>query len=195
MLDFAKGYTTLASGGYKKDLYFIEKIEDSEGNLLYEHKEKDELVLNPNYVYILNEMLTSTTNEAFIDYTTPTALNIASMLTNKYAIKTGSTNTDYWIVGYNPDSLVMVWTGYDDNKDVPSNIRNTTKKAWANIMEYSLSNIDTSWYETPKNVVALPLDAITGNATNNTDKAALFYYVKGSEPNYTNESYVNKETN
>ena len=28
IIDFATGYTTFASGGYKKDLYFIEKIED-----------------------------------------------------------------------------------------------------------------------------------------------------------------------
>ncbi len=193
MLDYANGYNTLASGGYKKDLYFIAKIEDMDGNVLYEHKEKKDLVLNPNYTYILNEMLNSTTNSAFIDYTTPTALNIASNLSNKYAIKTGSTNTDYWIVGYNPDSLVMMWSGYDDNKDVSSKIRNSTKKIWANIIEDSLKDVETNWYETPKNIVAIPLDAVTGKVTNDSNKAVLYYYVKGSEPGVATESYVSKE--
>lgn len=193
MLDFATGYTTFASGGYKKDLYFIEKIEDMDGNVIYKKKQEKTLVLNPNYTYILNEMLTSTTNPAFIDYTTPTALNIASMLTNKYAIKTGSTNSDYWIVGYNPDSLVITWSGYDDNKDVGSKIRSETKKIWASTIEDSLKNIDTSWYETPKNVLAIPLNAVTGEVTNNDAKASLYYYVKGTEPGVSPEQYVSKE--
>ena len=38
MLDFANAYTTLASGGYKKDLTFIKKVTDMNGNILYEKK-------------------------------------------------------------------------------------------------------------------------------------------------------------
>ena len=193
LLDFATGYTTFASGGYKKDLYFIERIEDMEGNVLYEHEDKKKLVLNPNYTYILNEMMNTTSNAAFVDYTTPTALTIASKLTNKYAIKTGSTNTDFWIVGYNKDALVMTWMGYDDNKTISSSVRNTSKNAWAAMIENYLEDIDTDWYETPKNVVAIPLDAITGEVTNDTSKAALYYYVKGSEPGISSEVYVSSE--
>jgi len=195
IIDFATGYTTFASGGYKKDLYFIEKIEDLDGNIIYEHKDKKNLVLNPNYTYILNETLTSTSNPSFVDYTTPTALGISGKLTNKYAIKTGSTNTDFWIVGYNPDALVVTWMGYDDNKEVNNTIRSNAKKAWADTIEGVLKETDTSWYETPKNVVALPLNAITGEPTNDTNKATLFYYVKGSEPNINNAQYVTKEEN
>ena len=193
LLDFTTGYTTFASGGYKKDLYFIERIEDMEGNVLYEHEDKKKLVLNPNYTYILNEMMNTTSNAAFVDYTTPTALTIASKLTNKYAIKTGSTNTDFWIVGYNKDALVMTWIGYDDNKTISSSVRNASKNAWAAMIENYLENIDTDWYETPKNVVAIPLDAITGEVTNDTSKAALYYYVKGSEPGISSEVYVSSE--
>ena len=193
LLDFTTGYTTFASGGYKKDLYFIERIEDMEGNVLYEHEDKKKLVLNPNYTYILNEMMNTTSNAAFVDYTTPTALTIASKLTNKYAIKTGSTNTDFWIVGYNKDALVMTWMGYDDNKTISSSVRNASKNAWAAMIENYLENIDTDWYETPKNVVAIPLDAITGEVTNDTSKAALYYYVKGSEPGISSEVYVSSE--
>ena len=193
LLDFTTGYTTFASGGYKKDLYFIERIEDMEGNVLYEHEDKKKLVLNPNYTYILNEMMNTTSNAAFVDYTTPTALTIASKLTNKYAIKTGSTNTDFWIVGYNKDALVMTWMGYDDNKTISSSVRNASKNAWAAMIENYLEDIDTDWYETPKNVVAIPLDAITGEVTNDTSKAALYYYVKGSEPGISSEVYVSSE--
>ena len=195
ILDYASGYTTFASGGYQKELYFIEKIEDIDGNVLYEHEDKNRLVINPNYTYILNEMMTSTTNDAYIDYTTPTALNIASTLTHKYALKTGSTNTDYWIVGYNPDRLMMMWMGYDNNKEVNGNVRNNAKKIWALTIEESLNSINTTWYETPKNVIAIPLDAVTGKTTNNQNKVALYYYVKGTEPGVNKEQYVIKEEN
>lgn len=195
ILDYATGYTTFASGGYQKELYFIEKIEDIDGNVLYEHEDINRLVINPNYTYILNEMMTSTTNDAYVDYTTPTALNIASTLTHKYALKTGSTNTDYWIVGYNPDRLMMMWMGYDNNKDVNGNVRNNAKKIWALTIEESLNSINTTWYETPKNVVAIPLDAVTGKTTNNQNKVALYYYVKGTEPGVNKEQYVVKEEN
>lgn len=193
ILDFAQGYNTFASGGFKNDLYLIEKIEDLNGNVLYKHDDRSTLVLNPNYTYILNETLTSTTNEAFVDYTTPTALNISSMLTHKYAIKTGSTNTDYWIVGYNPDSLVILWAGYDDNRQMNGTIRNNTKRAWANIIEGTLKNKDSNWYEMPQNIVAIPRDAVTGKSPLNSSKTAVYYYVKGSEPTYNNEVLVSKE--
>ena len=193
ILDYATGYTTFASGGYEKDLYFIEKIEDLDGNVLYEHENKNTLVINPNYTYILNEMMTSTTNSAYVDYTTPTALNIAGNLTHKYALKTGSTNTDYWIVGYNPDRLMMMWMGYDDNQFVDGSIRNSSKKIWATTIEQSLENIGDSWYELPKNVVAIPLDAVTGKPTNDVNKATLYFYVKGTEPGVSREQYVMNE--
>ena len=193
LLDFATGYTTFATGGYKKDLYFIERIEDLEGNVLYEKEHEKKLVLNPNYTYILNEMMNTTSNDAYVDYTTPTALTISANFTNKYAIKTGSTNTDFWIVGYNKDALVMTWMGYDDNKAVTSRVRTSSKKAWTKTIEYALKDIDTSWYETPENVVAIPLDAVTGKVTNDNNKVALYYYVKGSEPSVLNEQYVSSE--
>ena len=189
ILDFATGYATFASGGYKKDLYFIKRIEDLDGNILYEHNNYKEMVLNSNNVYILNEMLTSTTNKAFVDYTTPTALNISSKLSKKYAIKTGSTDTDYWIVGYNPDALMIIWSGYDDNQNVDNKIRNDVKNTWASTMEYVTKDKD-AWYETPKNVESVILDGVTGKYTNDVNKATLFYFSKGSIP--LQEQYVNK---
>ena len=191
LIDYATGYTTFADNGYKKDLYFINKIEDLNGNILYKHKSNRQLVLNQNNTYILNEMLTSTTNDAFVDYATPTALNLKKYLTNKYAIKTGTTNTDYWIVGYNKDSLVMTWMGYDNNKPMNSHIRKSAQISWAKTIEDSLLDKKTNWYEKPKNVIAIPRDAITGDKCTKSNNSTLFYYVKGS--NIQNkEHFVNK---
>ncbi|MBR1413680.1 MAG: penicillin-binding protein [Bacilli bacterium] len=191
ILDYATGYTTLASGGYKKDLHLIKKVEDLEGNTLYEAEDDSKLVLNENYVYILNEMLTSTTNAAFIDYSKPTALTISSKLTKKYAIKTGSTNTDFWSIGYNKDLLMLVWVGYDDNRSVNVNQSYISKNIWADTMEDVLKDKEDNWYEKPSNVEGAVLNAITGEPTNDNKNATLFYFVRGSY--YDNTQIVSKE--
>ena len=191
MIDYANGYTTFASGGYQKDVHLIRKIEDASGNILYEYKDDSELVLNPNYTYILSEMLCNTSNSVFSDYTVPSALSIKAKLTNKYAIKTGTTNTDYWIAGYNPDVMMMVWVGYDDNREVARSENMYTKNIWADTVESYLKDTETSWYEKPKNVVATLKDAITGENVTDEKKATLYYYVKGSE----NLVFKEKEAN
>lgn len=191
MFDFARGYTTLASGGYKRDLFFIEKVEDMKGNILYEKKVNDELVLNESYTYILNEMMTSTYNSSFIDYSTPTVMSIASKLSNKYAIKTGSSGTDCWMVGYNPNILMMVWNGYDDNSTLEVKDGAISKNIWADTVENL--NIDKEWYETPDNIIGIPLDAITGEVTEDVDRTTIFYYVNGSEYNNRDTEFVYKE--
>ena len=194
ILDFTNGYNTFATGGYKRNIFFIKKIEDKNGNILYEHQYENNLVLNPNYVYILNEMLTSTTNSSFIDYNTPTALNIASKLKRKYAFKTGTTDTDYWAVGYNKDILMVIWTGYDDNSNIELKVGNEVKNIWANVVTHLQSDEKNSWYEMPNNVIGLPLDSISGKPTNDSSHMTMFYYIKGSEPEYNINSYK-KENN
>jgi len=193
VLDLARGYNTFATGGFKKDVSLIRKVVDSEGNILYEKKDKSDLVLNVNNTYILNEMLTSTTKTQFKDYANPTALVIASQLSRKYAIKTGTTNSDYWTVGYNPDILMISWTGYDDNREVENNYAHITKHIWADTVEEILKDKEANWYETPDNVVGEVLDAVTGKVTKDTNKATLFYFVKGTENSFTDAEYVFKE--
>lgn len=181
MLDFARGYQTLANGGNQKEIYFISRVEDLDGNILFERKEKNNYVLNSNDVYILNEMLTSTTNSSFNDYTTPTALSLASRMSRKYALKTGTTNTDSWSVGYNPDLLMLVWVGCDDAKEVDYTASHYAKEIWLNSMENYLDQKETHWYKTPTNVVGQVRNAITGDTDINTKNNTLFYYVKGTE--------------
>ena len=190
ILDYATGYATLASGGYKKDLYFIRKIEDKDGNVIYKKENKKSLVLNPNYVYILNEMLSNTTNSVFKDYTNATASIIASKLSRKYSIKTGTTLSDYWTVGYNKDDLMLIWIGYDDNREFTNNYGYMTKNIWADTMEDIQKDYVDNWYKTPENVVGIILDPITGEVTNNSKKAVIYYYLKGSEPNISSASSI-----
>ena len=53
-----------------------------------------------------------------------------------------------------------------------------------------LKDKDTQWYETPSNVIAVPLDAVTGTEAKDKAHVFIYYFVKGSEPNYNKEQYV-----
>ena len=153
------------------------------GNILYEHNENKEQVLNESQVYILNELLTSTYSTDFVDYNYPTLINLSGKLSKKYAIKTGTTDTDRLIFGYNKDLLIGVWNGYDDNRETPSEDKNITKTIWYETIETCLENKENSWYDIPNNIVGVLVDPITGEiADKNTKHKRMFYYIKGTEP-------------
>lgn len=189
LMDMISAYSSLASGGYKIKPHFIKKIEDSKGNTIYEFKNKKEEMLNSSLVYIMNEALTSTYNYKFIDYNYPTCYDIAGNLNHKYSIKTGTTDKDHLIFGYNPNILIGIWSGYDDNKDSKSSDGKYIKKMWVEIAEKYNKNKKDKWYKTPDNVVGVLVNPISGIPTTNEDKnATVFYYIKGTEPTYENKT-------
>ena len=187
IMEMMTGYATFANEGYKIEPYLIRKVTDIEGNVLYEHKEDKENVLNKSLVYILNEMLNNSYSKEFIDYNYPTCISLAPRLSKKYAIKTGTTNTDHLIFGYNKDVLMGIWAGYDDNSDTEVTDGNNMKYTWADSVEAYLKEKNTKWYEMPDNVVGMMVDPISGTpATDETKNKKMFYYIKGTEP--TSES-------
>ena len=189
-LEITSAYSTLASLGVKNEPYFIEKITDIKGNILYEHQKTNEIVLNNSTTFILNDLLKGTYDYNMIDYAYPTNISISSMLTHEYSIKSGSTDTDNWIIGFNPNVTTSIWIGYDDNKPMNNNDFKYSKKIWANAMESYLKDKETNWYPIPENVVGVIVDPITGNlATNESTHKKVLYYIKGTEPSYTQEVF------
>lgn len=183
MLEMLTAYGCFASSGYLNHLYFIEKVTDLNGNVLYEHTKEETLVLNPSLTFILSELLTGTYDQKIIDYTYPTALTIANILTHKVSIKSGTTNTDHWSIGYNPDVVTAVWIGYDDNRNLDTSQYKYSRNIWANVMETYMSKKDPVWYDIPNNVSGVLVNPITGKpATENDKNSKIMYYIKGTEP-------------
>ncbi len=192
--EMVTGYASFANMGYKVESHFIEKVEDSNGNILYEFKNTKENILNPSTTYILNEMLTYTYDKAFIDYNYPTLISLLPQITHKYAIKSGTTNTDVWIIGYNEKAVLGIWNGYDDNRELSSEDSGDHKNIWINTMESYFKDVETNWYEKPENVVGVLVNPITGQlATDEDKKNKTFYFIKGTEP-YSNDNTQNLET-
>ena len=183
MLEMAGAYSAFANEGYKVTPHFITKVVDKEGNVLYEADEEKELILNSSLTFILNNLLTATYDANFIDYNYPTAVNLASRMTHKYSLKSGTTNTDNWYIGYNKDIVTAVWCGYDDSRDLKSSEYKYAQNIWLNTMENYMKDKDEAWYSQPENVVGVLVNPITGKpATDSDEKKIIEYYVKGTEP-------------
>ncbi|MFA5602404.1 MAG: PBP1A family penicillin-binding protein [Bacilli bacterium] len=192
VIDFTSAYATLANNGYKIDPYLITRVEDAKGNVLYRKNPTKEGVLNPSLTFILSELLANTYAYDLIDYGSPTCISIASRLTKKYAIKSGTTDSDSWAVGYNKDVVMATWSGYDDNKDLISGDGKYSKYIWADTIETYLKDKENNWYDIPDNVVGLLVNPITGTPIKDTDeRKKVLYYIKGTEPTYERNSLDN----
>ncbi len=196
MLEFAGAYCTFANQGYKIKPHFIRKIEDSNGNVLYQYKEQKTKVLDPSLTFILNNMLTGTYDSDYIDYNYPTAISLASKLTHKYALKSGTTDTDNWYIGYNKDILVATWVGYDNNKTILSKEYKYGQNLWYKTIENYENGKEDSWYETPNNITGVLVEPISGRpATDQSEKKKLMYFIKGTEPKDTDTVFDEKLEN
>ena len=190
MFEMVQAYSSFANLGTGVDGHFIDRVEDSDGKVLYKFKNKNNLILNPSLVFILNEMLTYTYDSQFIDYNYPTVISLLPRITNKYSIKTGTTNTDMWIMGYNKNAVLSIWNGYDNNSIITSNDNVYHKNIWIDTMESYLKDKDNSWYNIPSDVVGVLVNPITGELANENDiHKKVFYYLKGTEPGYNSYNY------
>ena len=191
ILDYSNAFITLANEGKHEEPHLIEKITDKNGKILYEYKYKNEYILNNNSVFILNNLLTSTYDYDMVNYTSPTLISISNELDSKYSVKSGSTKSDYWTIGYNNDYLIMVWAGNDDNSEVKSKDSKITKKIWAK----TITNIKTNtkgWYDIPNEITISTIDPLTGKIKKN---GIPCYFLKGSEPNFESLEFFDKIAN
>ncbi len=184
MIEMVEAYSSFANSGNKVESHFISKITDNNGNIIYEYNDLNpDNILNSNLTYILSEMLTYTYDSAFIDYNYPTLISLLPKITNKYALKSGTTDTDKWIIGYNKNAVLSIWTGYDDNSKIGSDEGNYHKDIWVDTMENYLKDKDNSWYDIPSNVVGVLVNPINGKLASKDDKKEkIFYFLKGTEP-------------
>ena len=78
--------------------------------------------------------------------------------------KSGSTKTDNWMAGYNKDICCVVWTGFDDNKEITKAADlKSAKLIWADTVEASYyNNKEGIWYDTPSDVIGVDLNPTSG---------------------------------
>ena len=108
-------FATFANGGEFVDAYMIEKIEDNDGNIIFEHKSKATKVFSPQTAYLTLDMMRDVLKSG-----TAAGINSKLKFYSDWAGKTGTSQNfrDAWFVATNPNVTFGVWMGYDSNGSV-----------------------------------------------------------------------------
>jgi penicillin-binding protein 2D len=184
LLEMANAYSYFANGGKSVEPVFISKVVDSNGNVIYEHKSHSEQVLDPDTTFVMTHMLTGIFDENLNGYTNVTGQPIISKMTRIYAGKSGSTNTDNWMIGFTPDIVTAVWTGYDKGKMINrTDEKQYAKHIWIDIMEKALDGKPTKTFKPTPGVIGVNINPETGLlATKDCPVKRYTYFIKGTEP-------------
>lgn len=184
VIDMVNAYSHFANGGKAVQPVYIEKVVDSSGEVLYENKPVNEQILNPDTTFVITHLMTGMFDERLNDFTTVTGIGITDWLTRPYAGKSGTTNTDSWMIGYTPQLISGVWFGYDrDTKITKVAEARYAKHVWGKFMEKALEDQPVIAFRPTDGVIGKYINPDNGElATKDCPVKRLTYFVKGSEP-------------
>ena len=134
--EIAGAYAAFGNQGVFNEPYVIERIEQTDGEVLYQHEQEPVRVWPESANYLLYDILRDVATSAGTAEALPDQLNFDVDL----ASKTGTTNdtTDVWYAGVTPNLSFTTWMGYGQNLSLESidgvspaqrNLSN-----WANVM-------------------------------------------------------------
>lgn len=153
MTEISQAYSIFAALGDKIEINPILEIKTYLGEKIYEKKIKTKKIIEPEYAYMINDVLSD--NQA----RTPIfGSNSKLVIKDKtVAVKTGTTNSlkDNWCIGWTPEVLVAVWVGNNNGEPmswVASGVSGATP-IWNRIMTNMLENKQNSTWEIPNNLV------------------------------------------
>ena len=214
-LQLSRVFSVFANGGYLIEPYLIERIEDSDGTILFEadpvvacpscllaERENDsgsnkiessgelpkqaERTLEPRLAFQMNSILQDVVLRG-------TARGALKLNRRDLAGKTGTTNDqhDAWFNGYTPDLVTTTWVGFDQHK--PLGGRETASKAslpiWIDYMKIALAGKPERQLERPDGLVTMKIDVVTGEATSRSDIETEFEIFREENAPTLDESY------
>jgi 1A family penicillin-binding protein len=137
LLDMVSAYGVFANNGYRIEPSSIIKIEDSNGNVIYENNKTPRKVLESNVCEMITSILSD--NNARMPIFGP----YSNLRFDDYKVfaKTGTTqkNVDGWVIGCTEETCVGVWSGNNDNTPMTGGVgESASGPAWRKIIEKSV---------------------------------------------------------
>ncbi|MGD0265101.1 MAG: PBP1A family penicillin-binding protein [Candidatus Methylomirabilota bacterium] len=178
-LELVSAYGVIANGGVRAEPFAIRKVTDSQGRILEEHIVEPQEVMRPETAYVLTNVM-----KGVVERGTGAR---AHVLKRPLAGKTGTSSeaTDVWFVGFTPNLVAGVWIGYDVKRSLGSAETGSrlALPPWIAFMQKALTDLPPDDFPVPENVVAIPVNYMTGLPAPQDDKGAILeYFIKGTEP-------------
>lgn len=171
LLKLTSIYNTFASLGNYYPPKFINKITDCNDNIIYSSSNSYKKILSEANSLILNQMLTSTFDNSLSSYLSPTMANYKPY--NIYAAKSGTTNSDAYVIAYNPNYTIGIWVGSDSNKTLSN--YTLPKELFKKISQILDETKSPSWYDTNYQTKALRYNPNTHSFDNS---GKVYYFSK-----------------
>lgn len=183
-IEMASAYSLIANNGKAVKPTYITKVIASDGTVLYDFQQTHQKILNSANTFVLGQMMTGMFDTNLNDYMSVTGASISKQLTRTYAGKSGSTDTDNWMIGFSPQLVTTIWTGYDTgNQPLTRTDRNYAKNIWVQFMESAHLGLPIEPFTNPGGTIGVYIDTKTGLlATNNCPTSRLTYFKTGTQP-------------
>jgi penicillin-binding protein 1A len=170
------GYSVFANGGFRIQPYFIERIEDADGNVLSRHApvvagEGAEQVIDVRNAYTMVSMMQDVVRRG-------TAASAMRLGRTDLAGKTGTTSDsiDAWFCGFHPTVVGVAWMGFDQPRSLGD--RETGGGAalpmWIGYMEKALKDVPQATYEMPEGMALVRINE-SGQRDENGSLTEFFY--------------------
>jgi penicillin-binding protein 1A len=186
-VELCAAYAAIANNGnYIKPIYYT-KILDHNGNVLIEKTSAERSVIKESTAWLLTSAM-----EDVVTQGTGTACQLDNM---PVAGKTGTTESynDLWFVGYTPYYTCAVWSGYDNNENLPEDARNFHKQLWKRVMERIHENLPYQDFEMPSSIEKISVCSETGLLPRAGCDVITEYFDVGNIPEYYCEEHFYDE--
>jgi len=112
-------YSVLAADGVYHKQAVVLRVQDKDGKTLEEYNDAGAKVIEPNYVRLVNDVLSD------VDLRAPlysSSLGLTQVPGYQIALKTGTTNDyrDAWTIGYAPNLVGGIWVGNNNREPLKS---------------------------------------------------------------------------
>lgn len=165
-------YATLANKGQFNQPYLIEKIEDDNGNVVYEHEESSKQVFSEATASIMNNMMRHVlTDKDATGYRVQQQMKKVNknLARGDWVGKTGTSeyNTDFWFIASTPKVTLSSWAGYDNNRKMTDHVRDANMDYWVKLAsaiekeDASILGLDEK-FELSSDVIKTKVSAKTG---------------------------------
>jgi penicillin-binding protein 1A len=177
-LQMVAAYSIFANGGYRIAPYYIERIEDSRGSVLFKSEPKRagdgaERAIDERNAFIMTSIMRDVVRMG-------TAARAMKLGRTDLAGKTGTTNdfVDAWFCGFNQSLVAISWIGFDQPQTLGRNETggSAALPIWMGYMGVVLKGIPEEPFSPPPGVVTTKVDPATGLRVGDAGQGAVDYF-------------------
>lgn len=193
LIDLTACYTVFSNNGKYLTPYFIEKIENEKGKVLYKHKTVEKNVFSEETAYLINNTLMDATKVGSSKLLNGKSYQICGK-TGTNGTKKG--NVDAYSISYTTNDTVGVWLGNSDNSLMDNSVSGSSypTKINSKIMDFVNKEFSPPNFNIPKNIISVKLDkSVYENSyeltlAENDENYFEGIFKKGTEPQHVEKS-------